>query len=82
MQHSRMRSILLFSPIYLSEATFVVSSFNLKTDLSKLISDAVIIPWIYRSSSGKTIYVAFINNADGPNRFSFDGRPSTFKFLL
>ena len=27
------------------------------------------------------MYIAFINNADCPNRFSFDGHPSTFKFL-
>ena len=30
----------------------------------------------------KYIFVAFINNADNPNRFSFDGHPSsTTKFL-
>ena len=34
----------------------------------------------YRSPSGKTVYVAFFNNADYPNRFSFDGNPSTSKF--
>ena len=26
------------------------------------------------------IYIAFINNVDRPNRFSFDGHPSTSKF--
>ena len=30
---------------------------------------------------GKT-YVAFINNADCPNRYYFDGHPSNFKFLV
>ena len=47
----------------------MISSFNLMTDL---IPDAVIVPWIYKLPKGKT-YVAFINNADCPNRFSFDG---------
>ena len=31
------------------------------------------IPWIYRSPSAKTTHIAFINNADCPNRFSFNG---------
>ena len=41
-------------------------------------------PWIYRSPSRKTIYVAFINNADCPNcfSFSFDGHPSAFKSMI
>ena len=28
------------------------------------------------------MYIAFISNADCPNRLSFDGHPSTSKFLL
>ena len=74
--------VIIFSGIYLSEATYVISSFNLMTELQKLILDAIIIPGIYRSLKGKTIYVAFINNADCPKRFSFDGHPSTSKFLF
>ena len=33
-------------------------------------------------TQGNTIYVALIKNADCPNRVSFDGHPSTSKFLL
>ena len=36
--------VIIFSPIYLSEATYVISSFNLMTELQKLIPDAIIIP--------------------------------------
>ena len=28
------------------------------------------------------MYIAFISNTDCPNRLSFDGHPSTSKFLL
>ena len=52
------------------------------SNLQLLILDTVIIPLIYRSSQGKTIYVAFINNTDCPNRFPFDGHPSTSIFLV
>ena len=38
----------------------------------------MIIPLIYRSYR-KTIYIAFIINADCPNRFFFDGHLSTSK---
>ena len=38
----------IFSAIYLSEVTYVISSFNLMTELQVLISDALIIPWICR----------------------------------
>ena len=31
---------------------------------------------------GKTIYIAFINNAYSPNTFSFERHPFTSKFLL
>ena len=34
----------IFSLIYLSEATYVISSFNLRTELKKLIPNAMIIP--------------------------------------
>ena len=74
--------VIIFSPIYLSEATYVISSCNLISELRELIPDVIIIPRIYRSPQGKTIYVAFINNVGCPNRFSFDGHPSTSKFLL
>ena len=37
--------VIIFSLIYLSEATtYVISSFNLMTELSELIPDAIIIP--------------------------------------
>ena len=36
--------VIIFSPIYLSEATYVISSFNLMTELQELIPDAIIIP--------------------------------------
>ena len=36
--------VIIFSPIYLSEATYVISSFNLMAELYKLIPDAIIIP--------------------------------------
>ena len=62
----------------MGEATWVIRSFN---DKVIRIPDATIIPWFYRSLYGKTIYVAFINNADCPNRFSFGEHPSTSKFL-
>ena len=75
-----MKSLLFFSPIYLSENTYVISSLNLGSELYKLITDAMIIPWIYKSPKRKAIYVAFINNVDCPNRFSFDGHPSTSEF--
>ena len=35
----------------------------------------------YRSPQGKTIYIAFINNADCPNKFSSHGHSFTSKFL-
>ena len=35
--------------VHLLEATNVISSFNLKIELQKLIPDAMFIPWIYRS---------------------------------
>ena len=72
----------LISAIYLSEVTYVISSFILMTKLQELIPYATNIPWIYRSPWGKTIYEAFINNADCPKRYSFDGHPSTCKFLV
>ena len=53
--------VIIFSAIYLSKATYVISSSNLRTELQKLPPDAMIIPWIYRSTKGKTIYVAFTN---------------------
>ena len=40
--------VIIFSAIYLSKATFVISSFNLRTELQKLLPDVMIIPWIYR----------------------------------
>ena len=40
--------VIIFSSIYLSEATYVVSSFNLITELKVLIPDVIIIPWIYK----------------------------------
>ena len=46
------------------------------------IRDAIIIPCIYRTPKGKAIYVVFINNTEWPNRFCFDGNPSTSKFLV
>ena len=42
--------VIIFSPIYLSEATYGISSFNLMTELQELLPDATIIPQIYRSS--------------------------------
>ena len=50
--------------------------------LHEIIPDAVTIPWVYILPQGKTIFVAFIYNADCPNRFFFDGHPSTSKFLI
>ena len=44
-----MRSLLFFSLIYLSEATYVISSFNRRTELWKLIPDVMITAGIYRS---------------------------------
>ena len=41
--------VIVFSPIYLSEATYVISSFNLMTELRELIPDAIIIQGIHRS---------------------------------
>ena len=35
--------IIIFSPFYLSEATYVISSFNMRTELQKLIPEAMII---------------------------------------
>ena len=35
--------VIIFSPIYLLEAIFVISSFNLMTELQELIPDAIII---------------------------------------
>ena len=40
---------IIFSPMHLSEATYMISSFNLITELEELIPDAIIIPWICRS---------------------------------
>ena len=37
---------------------------------------------IYRSPYGKTIYVAFIDNADCANRFYFDDNPCISKFWV
>ena len=79
MAHNKSSTALLheidftFSPIYLSEATYVISSFNLITVLNELIADAIIILQNYRSPWTKAIYVAFSNNTDYPNRSSFDG---------
>ena len=39
-----LHDIVIFSPFYLSDATFVISSFKLGPELQKLISDAMIIP--------------------------------------
>ena len=39
-----MRSLFLFSLIYLLEITYVISSFDLMTKLYELIQDAIIIP--------------------------------------
>ena len=36
--------VTIFSPIYLSEATYVISSFNLMTELLELIPETIIIP--------------------------------------
>ena len=50
MKHSKSNTaflrenVFIFSPIYLSEATYVISSFNLMTELQELILDAIIIP--------------------------------------
>ena len=74
--------VIIFSPIYSSEVTYLISSFNLRINWWMLIPDAMTIPWIYRSPYGKTISVAFINNAYCLNRFSFDDHPSTSKFLV
>ena len=69
MAHNKSSTALLheidftFSPIYLSEATYVISSFNLMTVLNELIADAIIILQNYRSLWIKAIYVAFSNNA-------------------
>ena len=41
--------VIIFSPIYLSEAIYVISSFNLISELRELIPDVIIIPRIYRS---------------------------------
>ena len=35
--------VIIFSPIYLLKAIFVISSFNLMTELQELIPDAIII---------------------------------------
>ena len=40
---------IIFSPFYLSEPTNLISSFNLRTELSKSITDSMIIQLIYRS---------------------------------
>ena len=37
-------TVIVFSPIYSSEATYVISLFNLMTELYELIPDATIIP--------------------------------------
>ena len=74
--------VIIFSPIYSSEVTYLISSFNLRINWWMLIPDAMTIPWIYRSPYGKTISVAFINNLYCLNRFSFDDHPSTSKFLV
>ena len=47
-----------------------------------LIPLAMIIPLIYRLPYRKTTFVELINNADYPNRFSFNGHSSTFEFLM
>ena len=39
-----MKELSFFSPIYLSESTNVISSFNLVTELNELIPDTIIIP--------------------------------------
>ena len=36
--------VIIFSEIYLSKATYVISSSNLRTELQKLLPDAMIIP--------------------------------------
>ena len=65
----------IFSSFYVSETTYMIISFDLKTERWKLITDTMIIPWIYRSPWRKRLYIAFINNAECLNRF--DGHPST-----
>ena len=35
--------VIILTPIYLSEATYVISTFNLMTELYELIPDAIII---------------------------------------
>ena len=36
--------VIAFFPVYLSETTYVISSFTLRTELLELIQDAIIIP--------------------------------------
>ena len=49
MKHNKSNTVFLhdivitFSPIYLSDATYVISSLNLMTELKELIPDAIII---------------------------------------
>ena len=42
--------VIIFPKIYLSEATYVISSFSLMTELSEVIPDAIIIPLIFKFS--------------------------------
>ena len=41
--------IIIFFPVHLSEATYMISSFNLMAEFKELITNAIIIPLIYRS---------------------------------
>ena len=41
--------IIIFSPVHLSEATYMISSFNLMAEFKELIANAIIIPLIDRS---------------------------------
>ena len=72
--------VIIFFPIYVPEATNVISSFNIMTVItvnSRCNNHSINLYHV----RGK-IYVAFINNADCPNRYYFDGHLSNFKFLV
>ena len=55
MKHNKLNATFLheivnmFSIIYVSEVTFVISSFNLIAELRELSPDAIIIPRLYKS---------------------------------
>ena len=63
--------VITFSLLYLSEITYAISSVNLRTELRKSIPGCK-----------DHVYIAYTNKADFPNRFSFDRRQSTYKFLF